>query len=198
MSICGIVLAGGQSSRYGRPKMFELYKGIPFYEHSIHSLTNSGVQSIYIVTNEELSPYFRSVNAELLIEKERHNGPLSALSFAMESIKQHNWFFVLASDIPFVTSTFVKRMITYTGKQSSDAIVPITGDREQPLLSLYHRRCLPFAQEILANNRKSMQPLLQSVNVEYVQFSSIQKDFININHQEDWIQLHDKGDSINE
>lgn len=38
MKIAGIVLAGGQSSRYGQPKMFEMFAGQPLYKHSLIAL----------------------------------------------------------------------------------------------------------------------------------------------------------------
>lgn len=194
MSIAGVVLAGGRSSRYGKPKMFEEYQRIPFYKHSINAFANSGLAAIYIVTNENLSSYFSNAHAEIIIEKEDHNGPLYALSYAMSSIQDKEWFFVLAADLPFVTSTFVREMMNYTKNLSYDAIIPCTAEQEQPLLALYHRRCLPYIQELLASNRKSMRPLLQKVNVNYVSFSRTQMDFTNINRQEDWLQIKEKGE----
>lgn len=42
MKIAGVVLAGGQSSRYGQPKMFELFAGQPLYKHSLTALQKIG------------------------------------------------------------------------------------------------------------------------------------------------------------
>ena len=192
MRMAGVVLAGGKSSRFGRPKMFEAYKGIQFYEHSINALFNSGVESIYIVTNDQLAPSFKNTKAKIIIEDESHHGPLYALSYAMRTIQDKDWFFVLAADIPLVSTDFVREMCTLAEQSINDIIIPISGDKEQPLLALYHRRCLPIALELLAENRKSMRPLIEKTNVKYVHFSSDQKDFININHQEDLAQIINK------
>lgn len=186
MSIVGVVLAGGKSSRYGKAKMFEPYKGQPFYQHSVQALTKSDISSVYIVTNELLAPFFDRNTASILIEEQKHNGPLHALTFALESIESSDWFFVLAADIPFVTEEFVRSLIQYTNDSAIDAIVPISGEKEQPLLALYHKRCLPLAQKLLAHNKRSMRPLLQQVHVKWIPFPDHQRDFININRQEEW------------
>ena len=47
MKIAGIVLAGGQSSRYGQPKMFEMFAGQPLYKHSLIALQKSAGSSYY-------------------------------------------------------------------------------------------------------------------------------------------------------
>lgn len=185
MRIAGVILAGGQSSRYGKPKMFEPYKGLPFYQHSVNALKQSGISFVYIVTNDQLAPHFNEDSAQILVEKHPHNGPLHALEFALESTEA-DWYVVLAADIPFVTSELVHSLMDYTSESSVDAIVPIAGEKEQPLLALYHRRCLPQIKKILSQNKRSMRPLLQQVNVKWIHFPDNQKDFTNINKQEDW------------
>ena len=59
MSIAGIVLAGGKSSRYGQPKMFETYNKKSFYEYSIDALKENHVTPILVSTNQDLLPYFQ-------------------------------------------------------------------------------------------------------------------------------------------
>ncbi|MFC0470533.1 molybdenum cofactor guanylyltransferase [Halalkalibacter kiskunsagensis] len=186
MTVAGVVLAGGKSSRYGKPKMFEKYNNIPFYQHSLNALLNAGVTSTYIVTNDLLASQFLQTNTKVLIETLPHNGPLYAITFAMESIGDCEWFFILAADIPFVTPSFIKSLLEHTNNESIDAVIPITEKNEQPLLAIYHRRCLPYANELLANNKKSMRPLLKVVNTKYVHYSRDCKDFTNINYQTDW------------
>ncbi|KMJ55519.1 hypothetical protein AB685_26835 [Bacillus sp. LL01] len=191
MTISGVILAGGQSSRYGKPKMFEQYKGIPFYRHSVNALLESGIESVYIITNEQLSMDFDQTDAKLLIEKEIHEGPLAALTFAMDSIKEADWYIVLAADIPFITPELVQALIEHTTvtDPTIDAIVPVTGEKEQPLIAMYHRRCLPIALDLLKNNRKSMRPLLHKGKIKYIQFPDNQVEFTNINYESDWKKL---------
>jgi molybdopterin-guanine dinucleotide biosynthesis protein A len=194
MTIAGIVLAGGKSSRYGKPKMFEEYKEIPFYQHSLNALRDAGITSTYLVTNEILAKYFPQISTKILIETHPYNGPLYAITFAMESIPDCEWFFILAADIPFVSSGFITSLLQHTNNQSIDAIIPVTEENEQPLLAIYHRRCLPYANELLANNKRSIRPLLKAVKTKYVAYSNKYRDFTNINYQTDWKSYNGKGE----
>ncbi|GAE36218.1 molybdenum cofactor guanylyltransferase [Halalkalibacter akibai] len=184
MKMVGVVLAGGKSSRFGRPKMFEHYKGIPFYQHSVNALTRDPILDVYIITNNELADCFKG-HVSVLVEEEPHNGPLQALVFAFESVQDGDWFFVLAADVPFVTAEFVTELTEHISTDL-DVVIPVTNGQQQPLLALYHRRCLPVAKEILATNKRSMKPLLDKVRIKTVAFSETQKDFININTEADW------------
>lgn len=184
MNIDGIVLAGGQSSRYGKPKMFEQYAGKAFYQHSVTALSEGGCRSVCIVTNCDLAPSFSSTNASILIEETAHQGPLAALAFTMEQMTDTDWFFVLASDIPFVRASLVTRLIKEIDS-ANQIILPENGQRIQPLLALYHRDCLDIIKQLLKNGFRSFKPLLEEAKLKRVTFAGNQTDFININYPED-------------
>ncbi len=78
MKIAGIILAGGKSSRYGKPKMFETYKGKCFYEYSVESLKDNSLSPIFISTNVNLLPCFKRDDVDFIIENENeaYQGPL--------------------------------------------------------------------------------------------------------------------------
>ncbi|WP_158736264.1 molybdenum cofactor guanylyltransferase [Alteribacillus sp. YIM 98480] len=189
MNISGIVLAGGQSSRYGKPKMFEKYNGLSFYEHSIHAFKAGGIDDIAISTNDQLAPFFNNDKAEILVEDKKHQGPLYALFFALLHLaKKNEWVFLLPTDTPFVSSCFIKTMISHAEKADKpyDAFVPVTGSKQQPLHGMYNRQCLPIIEELINKNKKSMYPLIQSITVHSLFYPKDQKDFLNINRKEDW------------
>ncbi|MCM3760800.1 molybdenum cofactor guanylyltransferase [Alkalihalobacillus oceani] len=184
MNIDGIVLAGGQSSRYGKPKMFEQYGGKAFYQHSVTALSGGGCRSVCIVTNGDLAPSFSSTNASVLIEEAPHQGPLAALAFAMDQMADTDWFFVLASDIPFVRASLVAGLIKEIDS-ATQIIIPENGQRLQPLVALYHRDCLATIKQLLKKGIRSFKPLLEDAKLKRVAFADNQTDFININYPDD-------------
>lgn len=186
MTIAGIVLAGGQSSRYGKPKMFELYNGKPFYQYSIDALKENNLAPIVISTNGMLAPYFDAARVTLSIEKKYHQGPLFALHHVMKRFPDPDWFFVLSSDIPFVTSDFVKHMIAFTKNSDYKAVVPVQQEKIHPLLALYHRDCLEPADHLLKQNGQSMAALLNKVLYNTISFNKEEPSFININSPSDF------------
>lgn len=184
MNTAGIVLAGGQSSRYGRPKMFEQYKEKPFYQHSVDALLANQLHPIILSTNYLLADQFHAASVELAVEYDPYQGPLFAIHHVMQQYKEPEWFFVLSADIPFIRDTFVRQLLEHR-HLDYNAIIPADGEKLQPLLALYHRRCLPFIEEALGEGRRSLMALLHMIPFKTVSFSA-EPSFININTQLDF------------
>lgn len=191
MKIAGVVLAGGQSSRYGQPKMFELFADRPLYKHSLIALQKNRLQPLIIATNASLQSKFVEENIEWIIEKQPHQGPLFALQNIMTCFPDVEWFFVVASDMPFINADFVQTMLTFVDDRF-DAIVPKQDARLQPLAALYRRSALPITNQLVQQNKRNMKVLLEQLQVRYIPFELEDSTFININTQQDWPQTIEK------
>lgn len=187
MKIAGVVLAGGQSSRYGQPKMFELFDGQPLYKNSLIALQKNQLEPLIIATNASLQSRFAEDNIQIIIEQQPHQGPLSALYNIMANFPEAEWFFVVASDMPYMNADFVQTMLTYIDDRY-DAIVPKQTSRIQPLASLYRSSALSKANLLIQQNKRSMKVLLEQLQVCYVEFEEECSTFVNINTQLDWSQ----------
>lgn len=187
MKIAGVVLAGGQSSRYGQPKMFELFEGQPLYKHSLIALQKNQLDPLILATNTSLQAKFPEEKVHWIIEKQPHQGPLFALQNIMVNSPDVEWFFVVASDMPFITADFVQTMLTLID-DDLDAIVPTQDGRIQPLAAIYRKSALPYANQLVQQNKRSMKALLDQLQVRYVPFAIDSATFININTQQDWSQ----------
>ncbi len=187
MTITGVILAGGQSSRFGKPKMFETWQGEPLYMTAVQAFQRADLPYV-ISTNAQLAARFHVPKHALFIEEHTFEGPLYALS---EVMKQHasDWFFVVAADMPFLNATFVQKLTVHIS-ENIDAIVPYADEQVQPLAALYHRRILPIIEKTLQEKRKSMRAIFPHIRVQQVPFSN-QKTFTNINYVADWPQ-HEK------
>ncbi|GGE50677.1 putative molybdenum cofactor guanylyltransferase [Pullulanibacillus camelliae] len=190
MMIAGVILAGGKSSRYGKPKMFESYKGKHFYEHSLDALKANHLSPLIIATNHDLLPMFQRKDVQYVCENDRHTyqGPLYAITNVMLHEQTADWFAVLSSDAPFITPEFVRELITFTAHNGVDAIVPIQDGRRQPLFALYHRRTLKVMQQLVENGERKIGLLFDRINVLNPTFSKDDKVFININTRQDWLR----------
>lgn len=191
MKIAGIVLAGGQSSRYGQPKMFEMFAGQPLYKHSLIALQKNQLDPLIIATNVHLQYQFGQENVQWVIEKQPHQGPLFALHHIMTAYPDVEWYFVVASDMPYMNAEFIQKMLGLIN-DTYDAIVPTQALRDQPLAALYRRTALPKATQLTAQNKRSMKVLLEQLRVCYVPFDDDSSTFININAQKDWSQTSKK------
>lgn len=182
--IAGVILAGGQSSRYGEPKMFVTYKEQPLYMQSVQAL-NVAVSLCIIATNAVLRPQFQINDVDFLLEEQPHQGPLVALQQVMQHYSHVDWFFVLASDMPLINEQFVKTLLDAIDPVV-DVIMPTQNEQIQPLAALYHRRILPIIDEAIHAKKRSMKAILHKANVRYITFDETQNYFININRQQDW------------
>ena len=187
MKIAGVVLAGGQSSRFGQPKMFELFDGHPLYKHSLKALQKNQLQPLILATNASLQSRFSEENVQWVIEKQPHQGPLFALQNIMVNFPDVEWFFVTASDMPFINADFVQTMLSLIDDRF-DAIVPTQDARLQTLAAIYRRSALPNATQLVQQNKRSMKALLEQLQVCYVPFELENSTFININTQQDLSQ----------
>ncbi len=134
---------------------------------------------------------FVEENVQWIIEKQPHQGPLFALHNIMTNFPEVEWFFVIASDMPFINAEFVQTMLTFIDDRY-DAIVPKQVSRLQPLAALYRRSALPKAQQLVQQNKRSMKVLLEQLQVCYVPFEEDSSTFININSQQDWLQTSER------
>ncbi len=191
MKIAGVVLAGGQSSRYGPPKMFEMFAGRPLYKNSLIALQENRLEPLIIATNANLQSSFIGNDIQIVIEDHPHQGPLSALQNVMTKFPDVEWFFVVASDMPYMNADFVQTMLTCID-DGYDAIVPKQASRIQPLASIYRRTILSKATLLTQQNKRSMKVLLEQIQVRYVKFEEECSTFVNINTPFDWSQITKK------
>ncbi|GEK34041.1 molybdenum cofactor guanylyltransferase [Kurthia sibirica] len=186
MIIAGVILAGGQSSRFGRHKMFEVFQGLPLYHHSLNALRQNNLCPIIIATNDALFPSFPPhSDVTWLIETPSHQGPLFALHQLFIENPDIEWFFVIASDMPYMSADFVKLLLQKIDS-CYDAVIPQQSARIQPLAALYRRSALATTTKLVANNHRSMKALLAEIRVHYVDFSVNDNVFTNINYETDW------------
>lgn len=191
MKIAGVVLAGGQSSRYGQPKMFELFAGLPLYKQSLIAFKKNQLHPLIIATNASLQSKFVEEDVQWSIEQQPHQGPLFALHHIMTNFPEVEWFFVIASDMPFINAEFVQTMLTFIDDRY-EAIIPKQASRLQPLAALYRRSALPKAHQLVQQNKRSMKVLIEQLQVCYVPFEDDSSTFININSQQDWLQTFER------
>ncbi|WP_139488559.1 molybdenum cofactor guanylyltransferase [Brevibacillus dissolubilis] len=120
----GIILAGGQSRRFGRPKALAEYNGKFFYEYAVEAL-EPHVERILLVSQPELTQRYDGDARLTVIEDEpdvRGNGPLAGLYSAMRYVggepatdnsgeaSKQEWYAVLACDMPQVTADVMGKM----------------------------------------------------------------------------------------
>ncbi|HLS60768.1 MAG TPA: molybdenum cofactor guanylyltransferase [Virgibacillus sp.] len=185
-NIVGIILAGGQSSRFGSPKAFVKKDNIPFYQYSWQAI-KPFVSSTLIITNPLLEALFAKDNVPIKMVND-HNlyqgqGPLAGIYTAMDVLIAE-WYMIVPVDVPFVEQWIFEWLITFIAEDVV-AIIPVVNGKNEPLLSLYHYSLKKEIKKQLDKGERSMHQLLADKKVIYVPIEE-EKPFTNINRQEDY------------
>jgi molybdopterin-guanine dinucleotide biosynthesis protein A len=191
----GIILSGGESRRFGKPKAFATYEGIPFWEQSYLALKDE-TDTQLIVSHETLADEFsNNTNLPIILDDPsvRGKGPMAGIYSGMKEA-QADWYVVLSCDIPAIHKEVILKLLSYR-RSSVDAIIPVINERFQPLVGIYHSSTFSVMKELLQNNKFRVISLLQKVNTLYLSETELGVDpslFQNINDQDAYHQLINK------
>lgn len=187
MQICGVILAGGKSSRMGKNKALLDINGKPVIE-IIKSELSTCTDQVIIISNQPEEYQFLQV--PIYSDRYPGEGPLAGIESALYHVDTE-WFFITACDMPFIQA----EVFQYLYEQSSgyDAVVPIYEGQIHPLSSLYHRSVLPVIQQQLNKQQRQVKSFFDLICVNYVKDFNLPKTildrhFFNMNRPEEYQQ----------
>ena len=135
-----IILAGGKSSRMGRPKALLEFDGEPLIVHLVRTLKKIFADTVIVAAPGQELP---SVRARLVRDEVPYQGPVGGICYGLKAAAGE-FSFVTSCDVAFVNS----RLISYLISQISeyDVVVPYWQERFQPLHAVYRKSVLPFLE----------------------------------------------------
>ena len=99
-----IILAGGQSERFGEPKAFAQINAQPFYKRIIDVLEGTNMfNQVIISTNERLASQFD--HSDIIIDEDQNKdkGPLAGIQSVIQHYESEELFFVVSVDTPMIS-----------------------------------------------------------------------------------------------
>lgn len=193
--IAGAVLAGGESRRFGRNKALETLKGARLIDRAVAHLA-ALCDPVMIVAND-LSPY---IDLDVLLVRDviPRFGPLGGIYTALY-FSPHPWVLVRATDMPFLEPSLAQALIALTQTPHLDVIVLKKDNAFEPLMALYHVRCLPHIRRCMEADRRQVISFYRSVKVHAVEESQWRVydpegvSLWNINTPEDWQRIVERS-----
>lgn len=198
-TITGVLLAGGESRRFGSPKALAIHDGRPFYQHVADALMPIS-DKLVIVSHPSIKDKFKENHKIKIIEdlpKHKGKGPLAGLYSAMK-VSDSDWCFLAACDMPEFSPEAAFEIANHK-EAGVEAVIPNAFGRIQPLAGLYHSSVIGKLESLLEEGSYRMMALLDSINVKYVTENELglkEDVFININRQEELKPLQKMKDSI--
>jgi len=180
----GLLLAGGQSRRFGRDKARHAIDGQSMIRRVYQTLATVVPRVLVSVRDDEghyddllpaSPPYVRDVVPDA--------GPLAGLAAGARSADVP-WLLVLACDLPAVTPSVLHTLLN-ARTSGLDAVVARTPDEQaHPHCAAYRRAPVrPLVESMLEADRRSMHGLLAELDVRYV--DAPKPPLRNVNRPED-------------
>jgi len=167
---CALVLAGGESIRFGSDKALAPFRGEPLIAHVLRGLRQAGFAQIAVAAKRPEKYAAAAAGAELLTDARPVQTPLAGLATGLRA-SRHALVFACAADMPFAAEPALIDALT-AAAAGHDAAVPHAGGSLQPLCAVWRREpCLRIAEELLAAPRpvgpRAILPLVRAARLDW-------------------------------
>jgi len=167
---CAVVLAGGESRRFGSDKALARFRGEPLIARVIQELRSVGFSQVAIAAKEPEKYAEVAPGAELLRDVRPVQTPLAGLAAGLRA-SRYPLVFACAADMPFAADAALIDALT-AAIAGHDAAVPHAGGSLQPLCGLWGKvACLRAAEALLAGPRppgpRAILPLVRAARLDW-------------------------------
>jgi len=144
------ILAGGDSSRFGRDKAREMLNGVPMIIRVADSLRP--VASGITVVADRPDKY-NDLGLETIADQHPGLGPLGGIQAALSHQLEPGWILCASCDRVGICTDWLQTLLENTDGHSS--VVAFRGEVWQPLPGLYHTSILAEVEEALSAGQRA-------------------------------------------
>ncbi len=174
--LCGYILAGGKSLRFGSDKARALLHGQALISR-IAAVLQRFCSSIVVVADE--ADKYADLDLATLADAHPGYGPISGLETALCHAGASQWIMVIACDWAILPSEFLEPLV-FAPRDAYGAIA-YYDDRWQPMPGLYHASILPIIHSQMRVGEFALWRLLESVSAQRVKMPTPEYRGLQIN-----------------
>ncbi len=181
-----LILAGGKSSRMGRPKALLPFAGKPLIVHTVRHLATRFADIVVVAAPGQDLP---QLPVTLVHDALAYQGPVGGIYYGLQAARRAVCF-VSSCDAPFLNLELVARLIALS--DGYDVVVPVWQDRLQPLHAVYRRSVIPLLQSQLERGQLRPVALYDTVRTRRVSSEELRgfdpdgHSFRNLNSPQDY------------
>ncbi|MFC3420316.1 molybdenum cofactor guanylyltransferase [Salinicoccus hispanicus] len=184
----GVVLAGGNSTRFGEDKAFFKIDGRPMYSHVAGALeASSAIDEIVISTNQRLADCFDGLQT-IVDDVFQDDGPLGGL-YEVAKAFPGDRLLVVSCDAPYVSPEWLSTLYRKAVGNPDALVITKAADRLHPLIGVYQGADLPETiRQLLDARQLSMHALFEErgmIEVDAVSYGINDGTFVNMNRKTD-------------
>ena len=189
-NILGTILAGGQSKRMGKDKLFLELNNKKLIEHTIVKVKKY-LKKVIIITNQD-NEFFSKNNLTTVKDCiEGQLGPLvailTAMKWAKENLSKCSWIATFPCDTPFFPESIIKSFIEESKKKESLILCASSQGRKHNIFGLWSLNLYDKLKDDLINKKvRKVQDWTEKNKIKNLEFTFKGYDpFFNINTEED-------------
>ena len=189
-NILGAILAGGQSKRMGKDKLFLELNNKKLIEHTIDKVKKY-LKTVIIITNQD-NEFFSKNNLTTVKDcVEGQLGPLvgilTAMKWAKENLNKCSWIATFPCDTPFFPESIIKSFIEESEKKESLILCASSHGRRHNIFGLWSLDLYDKLKNDLINKKiRKVQDWTEKNKIKNLEFKFKDYDpFFNINTEED-------------
>lgn len=196
MSLAGVVLMGGQSSRMGTDKAQLI---VSLSDSASSRIVPKAEQTLLELAHSKLKCYVDEVHFSInksqealglkntILDEYEGEGPISGIIAALRSTRRA--ILVLGVDMPLVTKQSIKNLIKH---RNWDLLTTTYYNNQthtwEPMLSIWEIETLPCLEEYFDNGGRSIQKFLNQFGNQRVLITN-QEEFTNVNTMEEYQKI---------
>ena len=189
-NIIGAILAGGQSKRMGKDKLFLKLNNITLIDHTIKKVKKH-FKELIIVSNKE-NDFFTRNNLKVVKDCiDGQLGPLvgilTAMKWARENSPNSSWIATFPCDTPFFPESVILQFIEESKKKESLILCASSHGRKHNIFGLWSLELYDkLYNDLVINKVRKVQDWTEENKIKNLEFEFKDYDpFFNINTQED-------------
>jgi len=189
-NILGAILAGGQSKRMGKDKLFLELNNKKLIEHTLDKVKKY-LKKIIIITNQDNKFFFENNLTTVKDCVEGQLGPLvgilTAMKWAKENLSKCSWIATFPCDTPFFPESIIKSFIEESEKKESLILCASSHGRKHNIFGLWSLDLYDKLKDDLINKKvRKDQDWTDKNKIKNLEFEFKDYDpFFNINTEED-------------
>lgn len=177
------ILAGGQSRRMGKPKLFLDFRGNTFIAHLLLQLQQQ-VNSVLIAGAPD-PRQLADLGVAVLPDAIAEAGPLSGVLSALRHARRE-WVLFVPCDNPLLPQQYAARLLHAAREHATGLCYVRKQGREQPLYAIVRRELLASLDDYLARGERKVLPWYDTVGAVALDWDDAGLAFDNLNTPADY------------
>lgn len=162
----GILLAGGASRRFGRPKIVEPLDGAPLFHRPLRALLDSCDDVVIVLAPDTNEPPLPDDADRVRFVRDRvaHEGPLAGARVGLEHVRGE-YVVLVAADMPGVSAELLSLMADRAAAIQGKAIVLRDAEGARPIPAVLRvAPALALAETLLGSGERRLRALMEALS----------------------------------